>query len=417
MSAVAPIRPPSSSLITRFNAPLPPERLMTALPTYFTDFLRAIRLDDELTQELQEAHRELTERLEADPGLKPIFIDTFLQGSYKRATIVDPGAEDLADVDVVVVTGLSEQVHPDPGAAMDLFVPFLDRNYKHLWESQDRSFGIKQGRVWLDMVITSAPSEAMKNVLAYRSVRTRGTIEEDREFRIRKAWTEPEKRGAPHTHQLLLEAEGQPLGGWSEDPLRIPDRSRRCWEPTHPLAQIDWTADKNRRTNGHYIHVVRALKWWRQRQPLPKYPKGYPLESLVGDACPDGILTVAEGVVKTLETLEDRWRETAADRQPPYVKDHGVDQNVLARISGEEFSKFYALLGPALDTARLALETEDKVQSVLLWQQLFGGRFPDAKGTGGPDGDGPKGGPDGGGGSGGFSRRREVGTVGGGRFG
>lgn len=388
---------------------------MSALPTYFTDFLRAIRLDDDLTEELQEAHRELSERLSADGDLKPIFIDTFLQGSYKRATIVDPGAEDLADVDVVVVTGLPERLHPDPGSAMDLFVPFLEKNYKGKWESQDRSFGIKQGRIWLDMVITSAPTEAMKTVLQFRAVHTRKTIEEDREFRIRRAWTEPENRAGPRTYELLLEAEGQPLGSWSEDPLRIPDRTRKCWEPTHPLAQIDWTADKNRRTHGHYIHVVRALKWWRKRHPLPKYPKGYPLEALVGDACPDGIETVADGIVRTLDTINERWRESASASLPPNVKDHGVDQNVLGRISGDEFSQFYGLIEPALVTARKALAAEDKAQSVLLWQKLFGGRFPDARGTDGPDA--PGGGSGGQGPSGGFSPRREVGTVGGGRFG
>ena len=97
------------------------------------------------------------------------------------------------------------------------------------------------------------------------------------------------------------------------------------------------------------------------------------------------------------------------------MKDHGVDQNVLGRISGDEFSQFYGLIEPALVTARKALAAEDKAQSVLLWQKLFGGRFPDARGTDGPDR--PGGGSGGQGPSGGFSPRREVGTVGGGRFG
>lgn len=388
---------------------------MSALPTYFADFLKSIRLQDDLRTDLQEAHRELTERLEKDAALKPVFVDTFLQGSYKRSTIVDPPEGDYADVDVVVVTGLAERLHPEPATAMDLFVPFLESNYRGKWEAQDRSFGIREGNVWMDMVITSAPSESMKGVLAYQAVRSRLSLEEDAEFRIRRSWLPPGQRTAPHSWKLLMEREGEPLGAWSEDPLRIPDRTRRCWEPTHPLAQIDWTAEKSRRTNGHYLGVVRALKWWRRRNPKPKYPKGYPLEALIGDACPDGITSVAEGVVRTLEILDERWRNVAAEEQVPYIKDHGVNQNVLGRITGEEFAEFHALLTPAARTARLAIDAENKERSVLLWQDLFGGRFPDARGQEGGPGGGQ--GPGGGGPAGGFTPRKEVGVVGGGRFG
>jgi hypothetical protein len=387
---------------------------MSALPTYFQDFLKAIRLQEDLRGELQEAHRELTERLDHDTTLKPVLVETFLQGSYKRSTIIDPEEGDQADVDVVVVTGLPERLHPEPATAMDLFIPFLNANYRGQWESQDRSFGIRQGRVWMDMVITSAPSEAMKRVLKFRAVRSRLSLEEDADFRIREAWIHPEQRTAPHNWQELMKREGEPLGSWSEDPLRIPDRTRRCWEPTHPLAQIDWTAEKSRRCNGHYLGVVRAIKWWRRRNPKPKYPKGYPLEALIGDACPNEITSVAEGVTRTFETLEERWREMAAQQQTPFIKDHGVDQNVLGRISGEEFAEFHALVGPASRTARRAFEAPEKEQSVLLWQDLFGGRFPDARGGGGPGG--PQD-PGGGRPPGGFTPRHEVGTVGGGRFG
>lgn len=380
---------------------------MSTLPTYFADFLKSIRLQDDLRTDLQEAHRELTERLQADATLKPILVGTFLQGSYRRATIVDPDEADLADVDVVVVTGLAEQAHPEPATAMDLFRPFLDSNYRGRWEAQDRSFGIQQGRVWLDMVITSAPSEATKRLLASEAVQSRLTLDEDLEYRVRPTWLPPERRPSPHTWQRIMAGAGDGLGAWSDDPLRIPDRTRRCWEPTHPLAQIDWTAEKNRLTNGHYLGVVRALKWWRRRNPHPKYPKGYPLEALIGDACPNGITSVAEGVTRTLETMLERWSQHAAFHEVPHVQDHGVEQNVLGRISGTEFAAFHALLGPAARTARRAFEADDKEQSVFLWQNLFGGRFPDARGEGAGAGTA----------AGGFTPRTEIGTVGGGRFG
>jgi hypothetical protein len=76
------------------------------------------------------------------------------------------------------------------------------------------------------------------------------------------------------------------------------------WETTHPLEQIRWTREKNKNTSGHYINVVvkASFKWWRLLKLSDlKYPKGYPVEHAIGDCCPDGITSVAEGVIKTFE--------------------------------------------------------------------------------------------------------------------
>ena len=70
---------------------------------------------------------------------------------------------------------------------------------------------------------------------------------------------------------------------WQQEPLLIPSRDLRTWIPTHPLEQIRWTIEKNDRTNGHYVNVVKALKWWRKHKPDGEYPKGYPLEHLIGE--------------------------------------------------------------------------------------------------------------------------------------
>ena len=62
-----------------------------------------------------------------------------------------------------------------------------------------------------------------------------------------------------------------------------------------PLEQIAWTVEKNANTNDHYVNVVKAAKWWRAYKCDGKYPKGYPLEHLIGQNCPDNIGSVAEG--------------------------------------------------------------------------------------------------------------------------
>ena len=40
----------------------------------------------------------------------------------------------------------------------------------------------------------------------------------------------------------------------------IPDRDANRWEQTDPISQIEWTHDKNRRTNGHFVNVVKGFQ-------------------------------------------------------------------------------------------------------------------------------------------------------------
>ena len=64
----------------------------------------------------------------ADEQLKPIIVETFLQGSYRRHTAIRPDG-DKSDVDIVVVTRLAREDFPDPERAMDVLVPFLNKFY------------------------------------------------------------------------------------------------------------------------------------------------------------------------------------------------------------------------------------------------------------------------------------------------
>ena len=62
------------------------------METYFKDFLKEIRLGDEQKDALVNAHTQLRERLEDDAQLGEILVSTFLQGSYRRSTIIKPAA-------------------------------------------------------------------------------------------------------------------------------------------------------------------------------------------------------------------------------------------------------------------------------------------------------------------------------------
>ena len=106
-------------------------RRMPATPhmtTYFQDFLKEIRLGDDQKDALVNSHTQLRENLEADAELSKILVSTFLQGSYRRSTIIKPAAGQRSDVDVVVVTNIREEEY-SPAEALDLFEDFLEAYY------------------------------------------------------------------------------------------------------------------------------------------------------------------------------------------------------------------------------------------------------------------------------------------------
>lgn len=346
------------------------------IPSYFNDFLSAIRPDQNEVDDYKMGYKTLMKRLWDDETLKKIIISMFLQGSYRRSTAITASSGKRADVDVVVVTRLKEEEYT-PQQAMDVFVPFLEQHYKGKYEFNSRSINIKLTYVEMDLVITSAPSESESGILESDSVRSLITPDEDSDWVLMKSWVDPNRRQIHKSYFFLNER--RKLTGWQASPLRIPDRDLSVWESTHPLAQIEWTWEKNRNTNKHYVNVVKALKWWRRENySHVKYPKGYPLEHMIGDNLPHGVDSVAEGVTLSLESIASAYQVNTILRQVPFLPDRGVpEHNVLARLSFDDFVAFYESVCEAAKIARTALDTEDLDASVTEWQKLFGNKkFP-----------------------------------------
>jgi hypothetical protein len=360
------------------------------LPTDFNDFLQEIRPTENQRSNLKTGHKTLRDRLNADEDLKKCLVSDFLQGSYRRATAIRPKGDRRSDVDIIVVTKLSENEYT-PAQAMDLFKPFLNRYYKGKWRQQGRSFGIELSYVELDLVLTSAPSEAEVGILQSDAVRSDDDLEEALDWRLHRSWLALESRYAKDARILLAEAKNEPE--WRSQPLRIPDRDANKWEPTHPIAQITWTRDKNNRTDGYFVNVVKAIKWWRvDKHEDPKHPKGFPLERLIGECCPDGLGSVAEGIVKTLERIVSQYELTVLGGTKPILPDYGVStHDVFKRISVADFNKFYGQAKDGAELARRALDSKDRTESGNLWRELFGSKFPkppEDAGGGGPGGSG-----------------------------
>src|SRR5690242_13792262 len=139
------------------------------LKSEFEEFLAEVRPTQSQRSDAKKGHETLRDRLNSDEGLRPILVSDFLQGSYKRSTAVRPKGDRKSDVDIIVVTKLSED-DCTPSQAMDVFKPFLNKYYEGKWKQQGRSFGIELSYVKLDLVVTAAPSEAETGLLKSAAV-------------------------------------------------------------------------------------------------------------------------------------------------------------------------------------------------------------------------------------------------------
>lgn len=344
------------------------------LPTAFKTFLQDIRPTQSQRDDFKRGHTLLRERLLADQSLNDVIVTVFLQGSYRRATAIRPHDGVRSDVDLVVVTNLDRR-HVTPDDALSRFVPFMRKHYGGKWRRNERSLGIELSQVDLDLVVTSSPPA----VELVRKEALASVLDED-EF------PSPGEAAA-----------------WKTEPLWIPNRQNDRWEPTHPLRQLAETRAKNARCNGHFVNVVKAIKWWkRQGDSMPKHPRSYPLERLVFEYCPDGIKSVGEGLARTFETLVAYGAAGV-----PFLENPGVSpaQNVMARVPAADFQAFIERARGAARLARRALDSSDEATSAGLWRELLGPRFPGAPGGG--SGSTP----------GGFSPRTDVSDPPGGRFG
>jgi tRNA nucleotidyltransferase (CCA-adding enzyme) len=365
------------------------------LPSYFEDFLNNIRPEADEREAYKESHNTLRENLLKDDKINKITVDTFLQGSYRRNTAIKADGLNRSDVDVVVVTTINKE---NPASkALEYFEPFCERHYPKRWKKNDRSIGISLDDVDIDLVVTAAPSEAAEELLKSNWAKAERPPVQLSNARQIRSWI---AKGAPDNFNLNdLKTDSDETLDWRKDPLLIPDRKFEKWEETHPLAQIEWTWEKNAKCNGHYINVVKAIKWWkRKHKTLPKHPKGYPLEHFIGATCPDGINSVAEGILQSLEQI------AMIHPRKPKLPDHGVPHHdVFHRTTEQEYAMFHGEIKIAARLARKAYDATTVEESAKAWRELFGEEFP------APEDDNKS--------SGGFTSRTGPSTVKEGRFG
>jgi Second Messenger Oligonucleotide or Dinucleotide Synthetase domain len=343
---------------------------MATLESEFQVYDRAIRPEDALLTAARDAHLDVRQRLNADAKLSSHLVSDFLQGSYARYTMNDP--EDKADVDIIVVTRLHEKQWT-PDSVLTMFATWLADQYgQQRVNKNGRSVNLELNDVEVDLVPTSAPSEAvMLNMRSYAAETVAKAIQPGPEDDL----LNPNEVFGPSITTI-----GN--GDWAQSPLRIPDLHAQAWQDTHPLAALEYTRQKNRACDKMFLRVVRAIKWWRKRvSGGPEHPKSYPIEHMVGDACPGGTFTnVAEGVTLTLEAMQRRYYNEYLARKTPMLKPRGLEHvseaNVLTLLQDADFCGFYEQLQVAAANARFALDEADPHRSGQAWQRVLGKEFP-----------------------------------------
>ena len=93
--------------------------------------------------------------------------------------------------------------------------------------------GIELSYVELDLVITSAPSEAERAILRSAAVTSDDDLETARDWRLNESWVGLDIRRLQEARIRLAKSQGE--DEWKTAPLRIPDREANVWESTHPL--------------------------------------------------------------------------------------------------------------------------------------------------------------------------------------
>ncbi|HET7539676.1 MAG TPA: hypothetical protein VFK05_07385 [Polyangiaceae bacterium] len=343
---------------------------MTSNAGRFAEFTSSIRPTDSQQEALKDAHHRLRDRLREYEPVAKYLVSTFLQGSYRRSTAVRPTTGRRSDVDIVVVTKLHESEF-EPKDALSLFEDFARKFYAGKYRLQGRSIGITMSNVDMDLVINSAPSEALIGLMTSDSITADDELEDTyADWRLNEAWVRLDGRDS--AQRMLLLNEAATRQEWQMKSLRIPNRDVAKWEDTHPLEQLQRARDKNKATSGHFLNVVKAVKWWRYRaQVNTPHPKGYPLERIVTEYCPDGIDSIAKGFTETLENI--------AQRGPgkPFLANYGTNEDVLKRVVADDYRAFHSDAERDAIAARRALDEPDQAKSAMMWREFFGPKFPD----------------------------------------
>lgn len=292
------------------------------IPSYFRRYLRAIQPTIPNRERAIQLHTNLQNVLQGDETFQDWYGSTFLYGSYRRNTAIQP----IKDVDVCVVLDINYTEHT-PESVVRRLRRVLERNgYEDKTALQRRSVRIDLSGTTLDVVPVVAPDGL-------------------------------------------------------DEPLLIPDRTLTEWVDTHPKQHLETASRLNEESNGCYIPFVKIVKAWYRYQRTgverPK-PKGFTLEALVAQYQDADAPTYAERFVNFLDNL---WGDCGAAMEKgifPVVPDPGVPgENLRLSFTEDETKEFAEVVKASLADAKAALALDGTHrEAALAWRGVFGLKFP-----------------------------------------
>jgi len=287
------------------------------LDSYFRGLLASIEPDPSAVAIAKKCHEELRSTLQSDEEVSKADPDSFLAGSYARHTAI----RDIKDVDIILLLDLDQN-----GTAPEVVVAWVQAALQRYY-SKVRPQG--------------------------RSVR----VTTDGDFELDVVPAVPMSR--------------------RDGPVWIPDRDAAQWVPTHPKGQIAFSVQRNADTEQYYKHLVKMMKYWRDRLPSAlARPNSYIIESLVASQISVKPAYYAHAVVRMLSGVDSAYSVHVAAKIVPNIPDPGYSTvNVAKRWKLGEFQAFMEAVKKARGIAEAALKSEDEDKSVALWRELFGNRF------------------------------------------
>lgn len=304
------------------------------LPSYFLKYLSNIQPSDERVSAVSDAHTTLRNHLVQDANSKWPTESSLLAGSYARDTACHP----IKDADVILslkTKRISEdQTKPSPLEVLEDLRSSLEEFYEEVdIRDQRRSIRVKvegeavDDEVLLDVVPTISPDGIDKT-------------------------------------------------------LWVPDRDRKKWIKSHPIGYVNHASDRNGKTSGRYVKIVKTVKAWaRIRVQEELRPKSFLLEAMVDHTLGTSAKGLSRTLLSTMQGLLNWLDPHAKNGTLPEVTDPSLPSNDLAkscRWSGDSLKALVFELRKAENAVRRAIDEKDKARSIKLWREALGDSFPES---------------------------------------
>lgn len=303
---------------------------MSLVDQAFSVYLSRITPPETEMRAARRSHNAVRAFLQNDDYFGPMIVNSFLNGSYARNTVVRP----IKDVDIIVVVGL-DWLKASPASAMESLRRKLAQRYdERRTQRQRRAVRITLYDMQLDVLLAVAPG----------------------------------KNGGP---------------------LRIPDRDKGKWIETHPKAQLEFTKRMRTATAGNYGPLVRLLKWWSaSRVAAADRPSSFVLECVAYHAIAghpkrfSGSLANAFASLLSVINEKDFGRAERWLSWHPFLPDPALTHlNVAERWTAQQADRLRAKLQVSLRRIAELERSRSQDTEVKKWKVILGEPFPSSPGA------------------------------------